>query len=124
MHKRALILFLTLIFGFAMGQEDLEDLSLEELLDVSVVSPTQKAIRISQTPSVIRVITAEEIEKKGYRSIGEALSSIPGVYVYFDGVNYNVNIRGITGGMRGNNRIVKVMIDNQPVPYAYSGANL
>jgi len=123
-HKRALILFLTLIFGFAMGQEDLEDLSLEELLDVSVVSPTQKAIRISQTPSVIRVITAEEIEKKGYRSIGEALSSIPGVYVYFDGVNYNVNIRGITGGMRGNNRIVKVMIDNQPVPYAYSGANL
>ncbi|MCD6595791.1 TonB-dependent receptor plug domain-containing protein [bacterium] len=124
MYRRVLILILIILtFGLVFPQEDLEDLSLKELLDVNVVSPTQKALRINRAPSVIRVITAEQIQINGYRSVGEAIMSIPGIYTYFDGVNYIVNVRGITGGMRGNNRIIKVMINNQPVSFSYNGGN-
>ncbi|RKZ32014.1 hypothetical protein DRQ33_06685, partial [bacterium] len=122
-NKKVLIFILLILAGGIFAQEDLEELSLEELLDVEVVSAAQRAVRIAQAPSVIRVITAEEIQRKGYRSVGEAIMSIPGLYVYFDGVNYNVNVRGITSGMRGNNRIIKLMINNQPVQFSYNGAN-
>ena len=124
MYKKVLILLMIiLICGTVFPQEDLEDLSLKELLDVDVVSQTQKALRINQAPSVIRVITSDEIQRKGYRSVGEAIMSIPGIYTYFDGVNYIVNVRGITGGMRGNNRIINVTINNQPVAFSYNGGN-
>lgn len=125
--KKILLLFLMVIMfrGAPVFAQDagLEELSLEELLDVKVVSATQHVLRISQAPSVIRVITAEEIRERGYQSVGEALGSLPGLYVSYDQFNYNLCVRGISGGMRGWSRIVKVMIDNQPVSFRYSNMN-
>ena len=125
--KRQLLLFLTfLIWLFAplFAQDTgLEDFSLEELLNVRVVSDAQSALRIREAPSVIRVITAQEIYERGYQSIGEALKSVAGLYVAYDNYNYNVCTRGISSGMRRWNRIVKVMIDNQPVSFRYSDIN-
>ena len=123
MKRIVLILIILGLLGLAFPQNDLEDFSIEELLHVDVLSANQKALRVSEAPSVIRVITANDFQEKGYRSVGEAISSVPGLYVYFDGVNYIVNVRGITSGMRGLSRIIKVMIDNQPVQFAFSGAN-
>ncbi|RKZ28759.1 hypothetical protein DRQ26_00455 [bacterium] len=123
--KRAVLLLFILIFLFGVPigaqEENLNELSLEELLDVKVVSSAQNVLRITQAPSVIRVITAEEIRQRGYKSVGEALSSIPGIYVSYDHYNYNVCVRGISAGVRGWSRIIKVMIDNQPIAFKYDG---
>jgi len=101
----------------------LEELSIEELLDVEVVSAAQVATKISKAPSVIRVITADEIKRRGYSSVGEALRSVPGLYVSYDYINFGVNIRGVSSGMRGWSRTVRVMIDGQPVSFRYNDMN-
>lgn len=114
---------LVICLSILLAQTELEELSLEELLGVEVVSPAQKVLRITESPAVIRVITAQEIEEKGYRSVGEAVLSIPGIYNAYDNINYNISVRGVSGGMRGWNRIIKVMIDNQPVQFLYNSVN-
>jgi len=121
----SLIVGLLIIFAcpvFAQD-EDLEILSLEELLDVKVVSAVQRTLQISEAPSVVRVITAGEIEKRGYRSIGEALISVPGIYVSNDYIGYDLNIRGINGGMRSWGRLIKLLIDGHPAGFRYNGMN-
>ncbi len=120
--RRLAAIFLS--FAFVLAQEGgLEDLSLEELLKVKVESSAQKVLRITQAPSVIRVITADQIRAHGYRSVGEALRSVPGLYVSSDYVGFSVNVRGVSNGMRCWSRIVKVMIDGQPVSFGYSDVN-
>lgn len=102
----------------------LTDMSLDELLNVTVSSTTKTDIRMSEAPSVVTVVTRSEIETYGYRTVGEALSTIPGLFVFDDFVTSNVAIRGISGGPDSWSRIVKVMIDGHPVTYYDTGGTL
>ncbi|MEQ1505418.1 MAG: TonB-dependent receptor [Myxococcota bacterium] len=91
----------------------------EALRDYVAVSTkvTQPAI---ETPASVSVITSEQIARAGYRSVAEALATVPGFYVSYDLVNYNVAVRGALGGARGGGRLLKVMIDGVPVPFSES----
>ena len=55
--------------------------------------------------------------------MGEALQSVAGINLLHDRFQYNLGLRGINGGMRSWSRIVKVMIDGQPVSYRPSSEN-
>jgi iron complex outermembrane receptor protein len=52
---------------------DLKKLSLEDLVNVEVVSVSRHAQKLSQTPSAVQVITGEQIRRSGATSIPEAL---------------------------------------------------
>jgi iron complex outermembrane receptor protein len=108
-------------------KEDLEEEgergSLEDLLDRVVVTATKRAQPISAAPAIISVITDKQIRQRGYRSVAEALSSLPGLYLLTDHVQPNLGVRGINGGTRAGSRIVKVMIDGQPVSFRPSTEN-
>lgn len=139
----AVIRFVTLISiamtpATALAQEDLlEDLDfekatadprgvktgLENLLDTVVVTVTKQKQPISAAPAIISVITSQQIKRRGYKTVAEALESLPGLYLINDHVSWNVGVRGINGGMRAGSRIVKVMIDGQPVSFRPSTAN-
>ena len=93
------------------------NLSLEELLSIKVVSSTSTSQSIKEAPSIITVITANQIEERGYQSVGEALNSVAGIYPLYDYLQYNVGIRGVNGGMYAWSRIVKVMINGQSVSF-------
>ncbi len=88
----------------------------EELRDYVSVSTkyTQPSI---ETPASVSVITRQQIDRAGYRSVGEALRSLPGVYVSFDLVNYQVGLRGAFGGARAGSRLLKIMVDGMPMPF-------
>jgi iron complex outermembrane receptor protein len=107
--------------AIAAAQEDNTDrfsrLSLEELLDVDLVSVTKERQPLSQAPGVVTVITAEQIRAFGYQSVSSALESVPGLDLIHDYLQPNLGIRGISGGMRGWSRVVKVMIDGLPVAF-------
>ncbi|MCJ7602508.1 MAG: TonB-dependent receptor [Desulfobulbaceae bacterium] len=50
--------------------------------DVSVLTiASMRAESPDSAPAIAHVITREEIEKKGYRTLGEALSKLPGFYI-------------------------------------------
>ncbi len=68
--------------GPAHAQDDdldaLLDTGLETLMAVQVVTPARKSQTISQAPANVIVITAEMIERRGYRTLEEILRDVPG----------------------------------------------
>lgn len=84
------------------------DLSLEELMNIQVVSGSKKLQRIADSASAVFVITAEDIRRSGVTSIPEALRIAPGVEVARFGSNkWAVSIRGFNG--RFANKLLVLM---------------
>lgn len=81
----------------SLGQElpqDLTKLSLEELSNIQVYSASKHLQYASQAPSAVTVITADEIQKYGYRTVGEILRSVRGLYIDSDRNYTYLGIRG------------------------------
>lgn len=89
----------------------------------SVVSTTKIAQRAAQAPGVITVISAAEIEARGYRSLAEILRVVPGFYDVYDLVSHNVGIRGINGGPRAAGNVVKLLINGIRVDFRPTTGN-
>lgn len=95
----------------------------EAQLDQTVVSSTKAEQRATEAPAVITVVTAEEIQARGYRSLADVLREVPGFYDVSDLVTHNVGIRGINGGARASGNVLKLMIDGQAVDYRPTTGN-
>lgn len=84
------------------------DLSLQELLDIEVISVSKHAEPLSNAAAAIYVIRGEEIIRHGYRSIPEALKQVPGLHVaQIDSQKWAVSSRGFNG--RYNNKMLVLM---------------
>ena len=91
----------------------LKQLSLEELSQIDVTSPSKEPAPAFKTPMAIYVITNEEIRRSGVTTIPEALRLAPGVEVArIDGSKWSIGIRGF--GTRLS-RSVLVLIDGRTV---------
>ncbi|MFC1650875.1 TonB-dependent receptor plug domain-containing protein [Candidatus Latescibacterota bacterium] len=99
------------------------ELSLAELGNIKVVSATKKEQNINEAPAIISIITRQQINERGYMTVGEALNGVAGLYPLHDRYQSNLGLRGINGGMRAWSRIIKVMIDGQPTSYRPSSEN-
>jgi iron complex outermembrane receptor protein len=98
----------------AAGQDrDLSVLSLDELLDLEVVSVAKVPEKLTKTPAAISVITGEDLRRNGVRSIPDALRMVPGLHVYqIDANKWAVSARGFSS--RFANKML-VMIDGRTV---------
>ncbi len=103
---------------------ELEELALEDLLNLTVVTSTKKEERTGESPAVVMVLSREELRRAGHQSVAEALAQVPGLVVSTDHVFHNVGVRGITGGIRGGNRHIKFMINGQPMAYRSDAQHL
>ncbi len=100
---------------------DLTDQSLEELTqkglatspkDITVTTASKYRQNSRQTPAALRVITAENIRTFGYRTLAEALRSLPGVYISNDRNYSYIGVRGF--GKQGDyNTRVLLLIDGE-----------
>jgi outer membrane receptor for ferrienterochelin and colicins len=69
--------------------QKLASLSLDELLNITVVSATRSEQRLIDAPAPMVVITAEDIRDRGYTDLAEVISDLPGFdVVLFNGSNY------------------------------------
>lgn len=66
-----------------------------KLNDVTVVSASGIEQNISDAPATISVITRDELEKKSYTDITDALKNVPGLYINGGGSNQSISIRGM-----------------------------
>ncbi len=101
---------------------DFVEFNLEELLDV-VVSSVGTEQTIAQAPSVISIVTRDDLIRRGVRSLAEALAILPGLSFVDDQLLPNLSVRGVYGELRGWGRFVKVMIDGQPIAFRPTNAN-
>ncbi len=99
------------------GQEALYDLSLEELMDIpvdTVYGASKRMQKASEAPSSVTVVTADEIRKYGYRTVAEALRSVPGLYINYDRSFHYLGVRGFRWPGDFNGRIL-LLIDGHRV---------
>jgi iron complex outermembrane receptor protein len=111
--------------GIASAQTDslsqnIEDISLEDLMNVKIVSASRKEESSFDAPLSTCAITRKDIDMMGATSIPEALKICPGLIVReMSNGTYDVSIRGFeylpTHEIVTNNRNILVMIDNRPV---------
>jgi outer membrane receptor for ferrienterochelin and colicin len=52
-------------------------LSFEDLMNVSVITPTQSLLKSKQAPATVVVVTSEQIKLRGYRNLAEILNDLP-----------------------------------------------
>jgi outer membrane cobalamin receptor len=91
----------------------LKRLTLEELSQIEVTSPSKEPEPAFRVPMAIYVITADDIRRSGVTSIPEALRLAPGVEVArIEGSKWSVGIRGFGSRL---SRSVLVLIDGRTV---------
>lgn len=89
------------------------EMSLEELLNIEVVSVSKRSQRLNKVPSAVFVISGEDIRRSGATSIPEALRMAPGVQVARIGTDkWSISIRGFNG--RFSNKLL-VLMDGRSV---------
>ena len=90
--------------------------SLEDLMNIEVVSATRIKQNITEAPSIMTVITAQQIRERGYQSVAEAVRTVPGFSLWVDNFMSSISVRGFNS-IQGWNQNLKIMIDGQPVSY-------
>ena len=112
------VLFLLFMFAVtAAAQEKTKDLgeaSLEELGSIQVYSASKHLQSTSDAPASVTVITADEIQKYGYRTLAEILQSVRGFYITYDRENSFVGVRGFGRLGDWNSRIL-LLIDGHRI---------
>src|SRR5947209_9547520 len=74
--------------------KDIFELSLEDIKRLSVSAASKREQPVSQAPSSVTVLTADDIKMYGYRTLADALQSVPGFYVTSDRSRSFLGIRG------------------------------
>jgi outer membrane receptor for ferrienterochelin and colicin len=79
---------------------NLYDLSVEQLLNLEVVSASQKSQKATEAPATIYVVTEQQIAERGYTSLDELLEDIPEIEIQKKSnaeYSNHYSIRGIGG---------------------------
>jgi outer membrane receptor for ferrienterochelin and colicins len=92
---------------------NLLDMSLEDLMSIeidSVYGASGFKQKVTEAPASVTIITSEEIQKFGYKTLADILRNVRGFYVTYD---HNYNYLGVRGyGPSGDyNSRIAVLID-------------
>ncbi len=106
----------------ASSAQEAEELPLFEDIPV-VVTASQKPERITAAPSIISVITEEDIERMGARTITDVLRTIPGIDIVQDQFGASqIIVRGLSlNGAAGDSAGVKILIDGHTLNDPFTG---
>ena len=78
--RNALLLTLAVAGCRAQAAVDLTSLSLDQVLEIKIVGAAKYEQEPTQVAAAASVITRQEIKAMGWRTLAQALSSLPGVY--------------------------------------------
>lgn len=98
----------------ALSADALMDMPLEQLADIEVLitGASKYAEKASESPSVVEVITADDIRTYGYRTLGDALNGLHGIYTSGDRNYTTLGVRDFLLTGTTNSRIL-VMVDGR-----------
>ncbi|MDH5540264.1 MAG: TonB-dependent receptor [Rhizobacter sp.] len=96
-------------------------MSLEQLLEISVVGASKYEQKQSEVAAAVSVVTRQEIKAFGWRTLDDALLSLPGVHLSYDRQYTYIGTRGF--GLPGdfNTRILVTVNGNRLNDPTYDG---
>jgi outer membrane receptor protein involved in Fe transport len=106
----------------AQGVPDSMELSLDSLLNTKISSAAKYEQTISEAASSVTIITAEDIQRHGYRTLPEALSAARGFYLSYDRNYAFLGARGFSRPSDYNNRILLLIDGNATKEGVFGGA--
>ncbi len=96
---------------------DLTEMSVEQLLNIEVASvytASKYDQKVTDAPASVSIITENDIKQFGYRTLADALRSVPGFYITNDR-NYNyIGVRGFSRPGDLNTRIL-LLVDGHRI---------
>lgn len=98
----------------AESSDGLVLLPFEELVETDVGGAAGFVREVTDAPSAVSVVTAEEIRQFGYRTLAEILNSLRGIQVSFNGDYHNLSGRGYGNANEYAGRIA-LLVDGYPV---------
>jgi iron complex outermembrane receptor protein len=93
-------------YGEDQSKDDVLSLSIEELAQVKVFSASRHSEEVRQAPSSVSIITAEDIRRYGWRTLGDAMRSLRGFYTSSDRDYAYLGVRGFLRPGDYNSRIL------------------
>lgn len=121
----AAVLLALCAFGSALAQQGgtpapagapntaLETLAIEDLFKLQVGAVTRHPQTLSDAPAAVTVITAEDIRRFGYRTLGDVIGGIKGSYVDSDRVYQYLGFRGFARSGDYNTRVLLLIDGNR-----------
>lgn len=98
-----------------MSSDVFDDMSLEDLLSVEIVTASKKAESLSDAPGVVTVITAGEIRAFGATNLMDALQRVPGLQPISSHL-FVQNVASMRGDlMTHTDNHVLILLDGRPV---------
>jgi outer membrane receptor for ferrienterochelin and colicin len=123
------LLFSVMLFGSGVAaqepkQGDLGGMSIEDLAKIkveSVYGASKFLQKASDAPTSVTVVTAEEIQKHGYRTLADVLKSVRSFYVINDRNYSYVGVRGFSRPGDYNARILFLLDGHRVNDNIYDG---
>jgi outer membrane receptor for ferrienterochelin and colicins len=114
-----LVVTITSAIAFVSAQtpDDLTKKSLEDLMNIeveSVYSASKYSQKVTEAPSSVSIVTSEQIQRYGYRTLADILSSVRGFYVTYDRNYTYLGVRGFARPGDYNTRIL-LLIDGHRI---------
>ena len=114
-----LSIFATVLLATAnlLAQQQTQDLgegSLEELANITVYTASRYIQKVTDAPSSVTVITRDEIQKYGYRSLADILRSVRGFDITYDRNFTYAGVRDINRPETYNSRVL-LLIDGHRI---------
>lgn len=117
----ALCAALTAVYPAHAAHPDLTSLSLESLMQLTVVGASKYEQKQQEVAAAVNVITRSEIQAHGWRTLDAALASLPGVHTTYDRQYTYLGMRGF--GLPGdyNTRTLIAINGNRVNDAVYDG---
>lgn len=108
-HALPCLLLLALAMPRSLAQQSVPDLaeaSLEQLGNIKVYTASKHLQSAGDAPSSVTVITADEIQQHGYRTLADILQTVRGFFVTYDRNYSSIGVRGFARPGDFNTRIL------------------
>lgn len=116
------LLAITLLYcisAVSIHAQEIDDLSIEDLFDVKVMELASGVEQqVNKAPSVVSIVTAEEIKAYGATSVHEALEMVPGLHVIPSSFTHMWPVVTFRGIYSDNNAQVLWMMDGKRISYS------
>jgi outer membrane cobalamin receptor len=112
-NRKFLLCLAGMMASHQAAAEELTHMSLEQLMQISVVGASKYEQKQSQIGAAVSVITRAEIRAFGWRTLDQALASLPGVYVTYDRQFTYLGVRGFSLPGDYNTRVLVTINGNR-----------
>ncbi|NEX60654.1 TonB-dependent receptor plug domain-containing protein [Noviherbaspirillum galbum] len=106
------------------GAGSLAELPIEQLLTLDVYSASRFAQKLSEAPSAVSVVTAEDIKAFGWRTLADILASMRGLYINNDRNYTYLGARGFQRPGDYNSRFLLLIDGNRSNEAIYDQASI